>query len=343
MYDVITVGSATVDVFAHTDKSELISLSGALGKEDFLAYPSGSKIIINRLMFTIGGGGTNTATCLRRLGLSTGYVGVIGDDENGSQIQSFLRKEKIDFLGVVGKEMTGYSIILDSLAHDRTILTYKGCNDRGSFSRLKASRLKTSWFYFASMMGSSLDMLKDLAVHAAKNRSRICFNPSQYLVCLGKKKIQPLLDASHILVLNREEAQTLLDGEGFKTERPIEHLLRKLQETVPLVVITDGPGGAWATDGHHLYHAVAHRFKIVESTGAGDAFASTFLAGIIKKGDLEHALRLAVTNAESVLEHHGAKNKLLSWSVLLRRMKKRPVNIIRKKMPSLPLPSERHR
>ena len=85
MYDVITVGSNTLDVFAKTD-SELIEIKTKNFTEELLAYPLGSKILIKELDFMIGGGGTNTAVAFSRLGLKTGYLGKIGKDENGLKI-----------------------------------------------------------------------------------------------------------------------------------------------------------------------------------------------------------------------------------------------------------------
>ena len=74
MYDVITVGSATVDVFAKTHFSELIKIIDPKGETDLLAFPSGSKILIDDLEFTAGGGGTNTAVALSRLGHKVGFL-----------------------------------------------------------------------------------------------------------------------------------------------------------------------------------------------------------------------------------------------------------------------------
>ena len=99
MYDVITVGSATVDVFAHTDRSQLIKIMTDHSEQDLLAYPSGSKIIITELDFTTGGGGTNTAVSLARLGLKTAYLGQLGNDDNGNHILKKLKEEKISFIG----------------------------------------------------------------------------------------------------------------------------------------------------------------------------------------------------------------------------------------------------
>ena len=328
-YDVITVGSATVDAFVHTDRSELIKIMDSRHEEALLAYPSGSKLLVTRLEFTTGGGGTNTAVSLSRLGLKTAHLGRIGNDENADRIISLLNKEKVDFIGKRGKIMSGFSIILDSIEHDRTILAYKGANDNFDFRDIKKGALKTRWFYFSSMMGKSFEAMKKLAVFAKKNKINIVFNPSSYLAEKGIKYLKPVLDAAKILVLNDEEAACLV-GNREKAES-IEQLLRKLNTHVPIVVITAGKKGAHCSDKKNIYFAKANKIRVVESTGAGDAFASSFLAGYMKKNDIMFALKLAVTNAESVIQHHGAKNKLLKYSQALAVMKKRKVKVIKKR------------
>ena len=77
MFNIITFGSAVVDVFVNTELPE---------KQKHIAYPIGSKILIKDLKFDIGGGGTNTAVAFSRLGLKTGYIGKLGDDEQGQDI-----------------------------------------------------------------------------------------------------------------------------------------------------------------------------------------------------------------------------------------------------------------
>jgi len=326
-YDVITVGSATIDVFAHTDKSELIKIMDSQHHEqDLLAYPSGSKLLITELDFTSGGGGTNTAVSLARLGLKTAYLGCLGRDENGNKIVSLLKKEKVDFVGTRNAAMTGYSIVLDSIEHDRTILTYKGANNQFHYADIKKTALNTKWFYFSAMTGDSFETLKQVAGLAKKKGIKVAFNPSSYLAEKGIDFIMPVLEATELLILNDEEA-ALLIGQGS-----VEEMLTRLHQHVPIVVITMGKKGACVIDNKHIYYGKPHGVKPVETTGAGDAFASSFLAALIKKNDIEFAIKLGTTNAESVILHHGAKNKLLKWPEALRSMKKQPVKVTRKKI-----------
>jgi len=321
-YDVITIGSATVDVFVKTSGDDLIDIKTKRSEEIFTCYPLGSKILIKDLQFMTGGGGTNTAVSFARLGLKTAYLGNIGDDANGKRIIGELKKEKADFIGTIGREKTNYSVVLDSIGHDRTILVYRDASENLDFKRLNKAKLRAKWYYFSSMTGKSFDAAVRLMDFAQKNGIKVAFNPSTYQVKDGKAKLKPLLDRVDLLVFNREEAAILLGKSG--AER-IDKLMEGVRQLGPkIVVITDGPKGAYCSDGIDLYTILPRKVKVVETTGAGDAFASSFVAGLAKGYDLGFAMELGLTNAESVIQHYGAKNILLRWNEAMREMKKCP-------------------
>ncbi|MDO8480517.1 MAG: carbohydrate kinase family protein [Nanoarchaeota archaeon] len=328
MFDVICVGSSTVDVFARTEFSELVSIRSVKGKkaeEKLLAYPIGGKILIEELDFTTGGGGTNVAVALSRLGLQPAYFGAVGDDANAGLILDALKKDRVDTHLVVSKKgKSGYSIILDSIEHDRTILTHKGVNNDLRPSDVKKAELKAKWFYFSAMMEQSFSVLEDLAKFAKRSGIKVAFNPSSYLAEKGAGFLKTVLSATTLLVLNKEESE-LIAGAG-KTEDVAQRLHLLGPE---YVVITDGKNGAYCSYDGTMYFAPTHHVKVVETTGAGDAFASTFLAGLILGADASYSLALATTNAESVVTHHGAKSHLLTLREATAVLKKCPVHVTR--------------
>ncbi len=327
MYDVITVGSATYDVFAKTQFSELIKIIDPKGETDLLAFPSGSKIIIDELQFTSGGGGTNTAVALARLGHSVGFVGKLGEGTNSAFIHRELAKEKIDLLCAHGKGMAGYSIILDTIEHDRTILAYKGANDHLRFSEIPLRKIRAKWFYFSAMLSESFKTQEKLAVFAKKQGIKIAFNPSTYLAKKGAAALKNILGATNLLVLNREEACLLAGNLKAKL------LAKKLHSLGPeIVAVTDGKNPLFVSDNNTLYIAKPPKVKVIDATGAGDAFAASFLSGLIRKNDIEFALRLGLVNSASVLAHHGAKNILLSYPAAKNAIKKLRLTITKSRL-----------
>ncbi|MGM0365917.1 MAG: carbohydrate kinase family protein [Actinomycetota bacterium] len=326
MYDVITVGSNTLDVFAYTDRSESICIKTIDGEECYISYPSGSKLLINELDFDTGGGGTNTAVSLTRMGLSVGYIGKIGGDNSAEKVLEELKKEGIDFLGSHSADpqlKTGYSIILDSIEKNRTILTFKGVNDRLQFRELDTSKLKAKWFYLCSMVGKSFDTLKKLAAYAGDRNMDVLFNPSNYLAEKGDRFLSEILTRTKILILNQEETAHLV-GKG----EPIDQL-KKLKSLGPrIAVITHGSEPVHCLDAANSYYILYPQdIKVVEVTGAGDSFASSFLAAYIKGEDTQNCLKIALANSQSVLQYKGAKRKLLSFQEAKSCISKNPPRV----------------
>jgi len=292
-FDVVTFGSAVKDVFVATDLAE---------RGKFIAYPTGSKILINELRYDVGGGGTNTAVAFSRLGFKTGFIGKMGADANGYEILRLLKKEKVAFLGKLDKNgLTGFSVILDSKENNRTILTYKGINDSLQFKDIN-KRINTGWLYCSSMVGQSLNTQISLARKMKLKGVRIAYNPSSYLT-KRRNLIDPLLMMADILILNKEEA-------GMLTNK--DDLLKGLHNiTGGVVVITDKNKRIRAYDGKKKYSLMPSRLKAKERTGAGDAFASGFVAGQIVGWDISESLKLGLRESESVIKYYGAKNNLL--------------------------------
>lgn len=327
MYDVITVGSATLDVFARTRFSELIKIIDPKGERDLLAFPSGSKILIDELEFTTGGGGTNTAVAFSRLGHKVAFLGKLGEGTNSDFIHKGLLKEKIELLCAHGNGNAGYSVILDTLEHDRTILTYKGVNDDLRHNEVPYRKLKTKWFYFSAMLEESFHTLERLAEFAQERDIKVAFNPSTYLAEKGSRHLKNILSRTKLLVLNKEEACLLVgddDNEG---------LLLKLKSFGPeIVVITDGKNDLHVIDKNCFYRTKPPAIKVVDATGAGDAFAASFLSGILRKNDVQFAIKLGIVNSQSVISHYGAKNILLTFKEAMKKMKTLDIKVHRKKI-----------
>ena len=97
MLDVITIGSATVDVFANTSKK-------------MKQIRVGDKVLIKQLDIETGGGGVNSAIALRRMGLNTAFLGKLGHDYNAFKILYELKKEKVKVIKTnPSNQRTSYS------------------------------------------------------------------------------------------------------------------------------------------------------------------------------------------------------------------------------------------
>ena len=148
----------------------------------------------------------------------------------------------------------------------------------------------------------SFETQKKLAFILKKKGVKIAFNPSSYLI--KHENLGSLLKICDILVLNKEEAQMLT--------RSKTNLLENLIKLGPkIAVITDKDKMITCYDGHNRYFLIPNKIKVVERTGAGDAFASGFVAGQMAGKSIKNSLRLGLAESENVIKYFGAKNRLL--------------------------------
>ena len=148
MYDVITIGSATVDVFA-------------VIPQKFKQIKLGDKVLIEGIAFETGGGGINSAVALSRMGLRTAFLGKLGHDYNAFKILHELKKEKVKFIKTSPSEYpTSYSFILNSRQEkDRVLFAYKGASDYLSYNEFSKSELNTKWIYKQNPQTQSIKVI----------------------------------------------------------------------------------------------------------------------------------------------------------------------------------------
>lgn len=308
-FDIISIGSATRDVFLQSANFELRRhADSATGLEQCLSL--GSKIEIKEMVFTTGGGGTNAAVTFARQGFKTANVGVIGRDFNGRAILEELKREGVEtkFFQIHDDDFTAYSVILVHPSGERTILSYKGEGQHFNAQKIPLEKVKTNWFFLDSMGGHD-DLLEKVFDYAEKNKIKIAMNPGGKELDRGLEKLRPFLEKTDIFIANKEE-QAQLTG---LSSAPTEEILRRLKEIIPgVAVLTDGPRGVFVRDaGGSQYLAGVPDSPVVERTGAGDAFSSGFVSEYIRSKDIPRAIQFATANASSVVTKFGAKAGIL--------------------------------
>lgn len=310
MYDVITFGSATNDIFVRSRDLKIIdSPEFITGRA--LAVSAGSKVYVEELVFATGGGGTNTAATFSLQGLKTAYVGLAGDDASGREIIREMKQFAVitDFIKITDKAKTPSSIILSSPKGERSILVYEGAshlltNDDVPWKKIKAAK----WFYNAGLSGESAKVFEPIVNFAKENNIKIAVNPGHDQLTKDLEILKSLLPKIDILIMNQEEA-SMLTGLDYKNEG---ELFKRLDELIPgIAVMNKGAEGVTVSDGKNIYRAGIPESGYVDRTGAGDAFGSAFVSAIIKGESIEYAIQLATANATSTIQQIGAKNGIL--------------------------------
>ncbi len=320
MSRILSLGSALQDIY-FIDHDDLIGTevhSVRDGKKVIFGdLIFGSKVDIDKMSFEVGGGGTNSAVTFARHGHESVFIGNVGRDIAAQAVINCLDEEGIDssYVKVLPRKTTGTSVVLlDSKSGERTILTCRGAS--AEFSNLDDATLEEiqpDWLYITSLRGD-LPTLTRFIKRAKKLGSKVMFNPG-VLELKQAKKLLNLLPSLDALLLNRKEAMELVPGVM------LEELLEKLARYVKIVLITDGQMGAIATDGIDTYRfSIYEDFKVKDTTGAGDAFGSGFLAHYSAGKSFRQSLIFASANSSYVVTQLGAKRGILTGTEKLHPM-----------------------
>lgn len=328
MFDIITIGSATRDVFLKSSSFYVLKESHIF-KNPVGCFVLGEKIVIDDIIFTTGGGAINSSVSFALKGLKTACICSVGDDFNGKSIIEELKNFGVDtsLVQIYKSEKTDYSTILHAPNGERTILVYKNASKKLSRDKIDHYKLKTKAFYISSLSGK-LNLLNFILKNAKGINAYTAFNPGSKELKKGLDILKNYIKYVDLLILNLDEA-SYLTKQHKENIKEILKILSKL--TIHYVLVTDGKNGSYVSNGRwYIFSSTFPEKQILDRTGAGDAFGSGFFYGLLKtkifekklqdstkeEELLKEAIRIANANATSVIENIGAKNKLLTENEL---------------------------
>ncbi len=263
----------------------------------------------------------NAAVAFSRLGLRTELRAFLGDDLPGKDSIKYLTEQGVgtDLLSVQAGIKSNYYYVLRYKA-DRTILVKNEAYDY----TWQEPQEEPDWIYLAMVSESAWQLHEDMLTYLDAHPSvKLAFQPGTFHFDWGTEKLARIYARTHILILNREEAALV----SKKDISSVPELAAALHELGPeIVVITDGPDGAYASHGGKLLRMPNYPDPIppLERTGAGDAFASTIVAALALGENVETALRWAPINSMSVVQKIGAQAGLLKRTEVEAYLEKAP-------------------
>jgi len=322
IYDVVSLGGATRDIIFYTNAGRIIKTPDDLTCQKLLGFEYGAKIISEKVFFGLGGGGCNTAVSFARLGLKAANWIIVGQDREGDSIIKDLDTEGVDTKFVQrGKALsTGLSFItIAEKTKDHVAFLYRGANDRLAFPKNAYQKIKTKWLYVSSLTGMNwIKTAESIVQMVEKGNVKLAWNPGETQLKAGKKKLAKVLKVCQVLLINEDEAIELVLSAGLKPKniKNPRVLIKIIQEWGPkIIVITVGRKGAYAYNGEKIYFSKVIDKPVVDTTGAGDCFGSSFVTGQIKfKGDIDKSFKIGMLNTASLVQKIGAEGGLIKWS-----------------------------
>jgi ribokinase len=309
-FDVISVGDIVTDAFIRLFDDQAKTYEENDVK--WLAMRYGLKLPFDHAeIIEAVGNSANAAVSTARLGLKSALITNIGGDQHGRDMIATLGKNKVDhrFVRVNPDKVSNYHYVL-WYKEERTILI-KHEDYQYHWPHIAEDEMPR-WLYLSSVSEQAIPFHDKISDWLEKNPEvKLAFQPGTFQMAAGAERLKRIYARTDVLILNREEA-VLVSGGDYDD---LHGLLDKLHALgCKTVVITDGPDGAYASD-------ASGRFKMplypdpappVERTGAGDAFASTLVAALIRGNTLEGALQWAPINSMNVVQHVGAQKGLLA-------------------------------
>ncbi|GBE55785.1 MAG TPA: carbohydrate kinase family protein [Euryarchaeota archaeon] len=282
---------------------------GALNMDKIYRVPriarEGEELPVIEVYEASGGSAANTIVALSRMGISTGFIGVVGKDSEGRKILRDMVKEGVntECMEKFGGH-TGVIIVLVDNNGERTMYAYPGVNN---LFEIKDSMLRCAenakYLHVSSFVGeksflSQLDLIQNL-------KNKISFAPGMlYTKYKNLSELRDFISKSKVIFLNREEASYLT---GKQYENGARDLIMMGAE---IVAVTLGRDGCYIRTGDKEIRVEAENVRVVDTTGAGDAFAAGFLYGLVRGYEPETCARLGNFTAARCTEHLGARDGL---------------------------------
>lgn len=311
--DVLSVGDVVTDAFIDLiEKYEFVDEHPEKGK--ILNIPFGGKIPYDHAEIIEGvGNAPNASVAFARLGLKSGLVSNVGDDTWGRDIIRALKANGVDTRFVHENEgkVSNYHYVL-WYAEERTILIKHEAYDY-KWPKFRQNDIPR-WVYFSSIAENALEHYHDEISEWLDENSevKLAFQPGTFQMQQKlDDRLRRLYSRAEVVALNREEATDVFSA----NHEDVHDILNKMHEIgIKIALVTDGPNGAYASDGSKRWWMPLYPDPAppLDRTGAGDSFASTFTAALMKGADVPSALLWAPINSMNVVQHVGAQEGLLT-------------------------------
>jgi ribokinase len=317
-YDFVRIGDIVTDAFIKLKDATVVCEPNGCKK---ICMNFGDKVPYEKVDIVAAvGNSVNATVSATRLGLKTALITNLGDDYYGKECIDVLKEEKIDtkFVKVHKGKKTNYHYVL-VFGAERTILIK---HEEYDYTMPEIGSPK--WIYLSSLGENSLPFHAELEKYLVNHPDiKLSFQPGTYQMKFGKEALAGIYKRTNLFFCNKEEAQRILKTE----EGDVKKLMQMLHQLGPKIVsITDGPNGAYASDGQNAWFLEVYPDPKppINRTGAGDAYASTFTTAIAMGKSVEEAMTWGPINSMSVVQKVGARAGLLNKRDLLEYLAKAP-------------------
>lgn len=323
--DFVGIGDTVVDAFIRLREDQAHTTTCRIDNNACeICMPFGAKVPFDFVTVCYAvGNSANASVSASRLGLKSALITNLGNDDDGKKCLASLEKDGVgtQYIKEYDGIKTNYHYVL-WYRDERTILIK---HEDFPYS-LHLGDVGPRWLYLSSLNEKSLDFHHEIARYlAAHPETKLSFQPGGFQIKLGVEALKDLYAHTEVFFCNVEEAKLILNNENLEPKE----LAKKISEFGPkIVVITDGPRGAYVFDGIDSWFMPVYPDPAppYERTGAGDSFASTFISALALGKTPSEAITWAPINSMSVVQKVGAQEGLLTRNELEEWLSKAPAD-----------------
>lgn len=320
-YEVLGIGAPIIDLILRVDHAHLEKISAGKHGMQVVDYPTLKKIIAESGVSptrTAGGSGANTIRGLAHLGHKTAFLGRIGSDLEGRFFLKTIKSVQISPLLLESETPTAQVVCLVTPDGERTMRAFLGAS-----AEFTEKDLKPEFFKGVSLVHiEGYQLLKgETVLHAMEMakaaNARVSFDLGSYELVEDFKDTIVKLVTKYVDVLfaNQQEIQGL-------TKMPPEKGCALLTDLCETSVVMLGSEGCIVGRGEEQTRFPAFKVPVIDTTGAGDLFASGFLHGYLKGRSMKECARLGALSGAAAVQVHGTDLSLDMWEAIAREMER---------------------
>ena len=322
MSKVLGMGNALVDLLTQIDDDNfLVELNLPKGSMQLVSDDVASKILArsNHLKReqASGGSAANTIHGLAALGVNTGFLGKVGKDELGKFFRDDMIQSKISPELLLGDSPTGKAVALISPDSERTFATYLGAAVELSSEDLKDEYFKGyHYFHIEGYLVQNKDLIRTALIKAKENGLIISLDLASFNVVEENLEFlqEVIRNYVDILFANEEEAKSFTGKIGNDALNDMSHYCN-------IAVLKQGSKGSLIKCGEDTFVVGVIPAKSVDTTGAGDLYASGFIYGLIHKMDLKTCGQIGAITSGNVIQVIGPKMDHNTWEKIKTEIK----------------------
>ena len=255
-----------------------------------------------------GGSAANALVGLARLGCNTGFIGKVAEDREGNLLLNDFRREGVDVKGVIREKLGESGSVMGFVDKkgERALYIDSGVNDTIALNEVNSKYVaRAKFLHLTSFVGEKSFQTQKKLLETLPETVKVSFDPGVLYARRGLAQLEPIVKRAYVMMPNRGELELITGYSEYV--KGADALIAK---GVKVVAVKLGSEGSYVTNGRERFHVDAFKAKVLDSTGAGDAFCAGFLYGLLNNRGLRECGRLGNFVASRKVLKMGARTNL---------------------------------